>query len=79
MTKNETLHIRVNSEVKENAEKILNTLGLSISEAVNIFLCQVNLVSGIPFEIKLPNYTTPDMDFLSSEQTNAEIEKDVEE
>lgn len=79
MTKNETLHIRVNSEVKENAEKILNTLGLSISEAVNIFLCQVNLVGGIPFEIKLPNYTPPDMDFLSSEQTNAEIEKDVEE
>lgn len=79
MAKDETLHIRVNSKVKENAEKILDTLGISISEAVNIFLCQVNLVGGIPFEIKLPNYTPPDMDFLSLETPNAEIERDIEE
>ena len=54
MTKNETLHIRVNGTVKSNAEKTLNVLGLSLSEAVNMFLHQIPLVGGLPFEIKVP-------------------------
>lgn len=54
MAKTETLHIRVNETVKENAEETLEMLGISISEAVNMFLCQVNLTGGLPFEVKLP-------------------------
>lgn len=54
MTKSETLHIRVNETVKSNAEATLNRLGISISDAVNIFLCQVDLTGGLPFEVKLP-------------------------
>ena len=40
MAKTETLHIRVNEQVKTNAEETLDMLGISISEAVNMFLCQ---------------------------------------
>jgi DNA-damage-inducible protein J len=54
MTKNQTLHIRVNENVKSGAESTLEMLGLSISDAVNMFLCQVNLVGGLPFDVKLP-------------------------
>ena len=54
MIKDETIHIRVNSAVKDGAEAALEALGVSISEAINIFLCQVDLVGGIPFEVKLP-------------------------
>ncbi|MCL2638172.1 MAG: type II toxin-antitoxin system RelB/DinJ family antitoxin [Oscillospiraceae bacterium] len=54
MTKNETLHIRVNGNVKANAEKTLDALGLSISEAVNALLHQIPLVGGLPFEVKMP-------------------------
>lgn len=54
MAKTETLHVRVNENVKENAEATLGMLGISISEAVNMFLCQVNLIGGLPFEVKLP-------------------------
>lgn len=54
MAKTETLHIRVNETVKANAEEILSMLGISLSEAVNMFLCQVNLTGGIPFEVKVP-------------------------
>ena len=54
MTKNETIHVRVNSRVKNNAESALDMLGISVSEAINMFLCQVSLVGGIPFEVKLP-------------------------
>ncbi|MCL2019428.1 MAG: type II toxin-antitoxin system RelB/DinJ family antitoxin [Oscillospiraceae bacterium] len=55
MTKNETLHIRVNGTVKANAEATLGELGVSLSEAVNMFLHQVNLTGGLPFDVrKLP-------------------------
>lgn len=54
MAKTETLHIRVNENVKSNAEETLSRLGISISEAVNMFLCQVDLTGGLPFEVKLP-------------------------
>jgi len=54
MAKTETLHIRVNEQVKSTAEETLDMLGITISEAVNMFLCQVNLTGGLPFEVKLP-------------------------
>jgi addiction module RelB/DinJ family antitoxin len=54
MTKNETLHIRVNDMVKASAEKTLDRLGLSISEAVNMLLHQITLVGGLPFEVRVP-------------------------
>ncbi|MCL2189155.1 MAG: type II toxin-antitoxin system RelB/DinJ family antitoxin [Defluviitaleaceae bacterium] len=54
MTKNETLHIRVNEHVKSNAENTLRLLGISISEAVNMFLHQIPLVGGLPFDVKVP-------------------------
>ncbi|MCL2633461.1 MAG: type II toxin-antitoxin system RelB/DinJ family antitoxin [Oscillospiraceae bacterium] len=54
MTKNQILHIRVNDEVKARAEKTLEALGLSISEAVNMYLHQISIVGGIPYEVRLP-------------------------
>jgi len=54
MAKNETLHIRVNGEVKMQAEQILGVLGVSISEAVNMLLHQINLVGGLPFSVRIP-------------------------
>lgn len=54
MSKTDTLHIRVEPSVKEKAEQTLRELGLSITEAVNVFLNQVILNDGIPFEIKKP-------------------------
>ena len=54
MAKNETLHIRVNENVKANAEKTLAVRGISISEAVNIFLHQIPLVGGLPFDVRVP-------------------------
>ena len=54
MTKDATIHVRVNETVKANAEETLSVLGISISEAVNMFLCQVNLVGGMPFDVKIP-------------------------
>ena len=49
-----TLNLRINPEIKENAEKVLSQLGVSMSSAVNMFLNQVILTESIPFPIALP-------------------------
>lgn len=58
MAKTDTLHIRVEPDVKSKVEETLNKLGLSTAEAVNIFLRQVMLTGGLPFDVKLPRYNT---------------------
>jgi addiction module RelB/DinJ family antitoxin len=54
MTKNETLHIRVNETVKSNAENTLSKLGISISDAVTMLLYQIPIVGGMPFDLRMP-------------------------
>ena len=56
MAKTDTLHIRVEPSVKQRAEKTLNALGLSITDAIHVFLNQVILNDGIPFEIRKPKF-----------------------
>lgn len=50
-----TISIRVDDNLKKDANKILNELGLTQSQAVNMFFKQVVLHKGIPFDIKLTN------------------------
>lgn len=49
-----TLNLRVNSQVKHNAEDVLGQLGISMSTAVGMFLRQVALTRSIPFPVALP-------------------------
>ena len=49
--KNEVVHARIQSDVKKDAERILNTIGISMSQAVDLFLRQVVLKKGFPFEL----------------------------
>ncbi len=44
--------IRIEDETKKQAMEVLDGLGLNLSGAVNIFLKQVILQKGIPFEVK---------------------------
>jgi DNA-damage-inducible protein J len=53
-----TTSIKLNPVVKENTKAIFNELGLTMSDAVNIFLKQVELQGGLPFEVKIPNKET---------------------
>ena len=58
--KSTNLNIRTDKDVKAQAEKIFDALGLNMTTAVNIFLRQAIRENGIPFEVKLnvPNETT---------------------
>ncbi len=54
------LNIRTDKEIKDQAEKIFNELGLNMTTAVNMFLRTAICEHGIPFDLKLdaPNDTT---------------------
>lgn len=60
------INIRANKEVKQKAEKIFNSLGLTNSQAVNLFYNQVVLNDGLPFELKLPKTKKPNKETLQA-------------
>jgi DNA-damage-inducible protein J len=64
MNKNDTINIRVNPETKANAESLYAEFGMTISEAINIFLHQSIIENGIPFKIKKPRYSRETMEAL---------------
>lgn len=47
------INIRTDKELKENCERLFESLGLNMSTAINIFLRQSLRVGGLPFEVKL--------------------------
>jgi len=49
---------RVDPDLKADAEKVLSKLGISTTEAINLFLSQVRLRRGLPFDVVIPNKTT---------------------
>lgn len=60
---------------KDQAESILEALGIPVSNAINMFYRKIILQRGIPFELKLPALPVPDMSELTKKQLKAEVEK----
>lgn len=54
----QTTSIKIDPIVKNEAQEIFAQLGLTLGEAVNLFLNQVRLRKGIPFNIEIPNEKT---------------------
>lgn len=65
MSKTDTLNIRIEPTLKKEVEETLTDLGMNIAEAVTIFLRQVVLNDGIPFEIKRPKYNKETIDAIN--------------
>jgi DNA-damage-inducible protein J len=68
-TKTATLTIRLDPELKQQAEETLRKAGLTTSQAVTIFLTQVNRVHGLPFAI-----LSDDDGSVANDETIAAIE-----
>lgn len=58
MSKTATIQTRVDPVVKKNAQEILKKLNITMSEAISMYLSQITLHRGIPFELKMPNKLT---------------------
>jgi len=77
MPKTASIYTRVEPELKENVEKVLSSLGIPVANAINMFLHQVVLHKGIPFEVKQPAHPL-DVSLMSKEEFNAKIEKGID-
>ena len=56
--KNAIINARIESELKIDVETILKNLGLSATQAINMFYQQIKLHNGIPFAVRIPNEET---------------------
>jgi len=58
MAKTEMIRARTEFTLKQDVETIFEKLGLSSSEAINIFFRQVKLWKGLPFDVRIPRDET---------------------
>ena len=80
MEKNATLNLRVNPEVKQNAEAVLAKLGISMSTAIDIYLRQISMVEGIPFPVTVkqaPDSVNAEM--MTTEQIRGKIQRGIDD
>lgn len=54
MKKEAYINVRVDEKTKNQVDDILSTLGINMSTAIDIYLNQILLNQGLPFEVKKP-------------------------
>ena len=75
MEKTATLNLRVNPTVKKKAEEVLDVLGIPMSTAISIYLNQIGLTGGIPFEVKIPRAPeSVNMDMMTNEELHKKLD-----
>ena len=76
MAKTENINIRIEPELKKEAEETLDYLGLTMAEAIKLFLKQVTLTDSIPFKIEKPKFNK---ETLAAIKETKEIMKNSEQ
>lgn len=56
MAKTANINIRIDPETKAGAEKLSASLGITVTDAINIFLRKSIMEGGLPFEMRQPRY-----------------------
>ena len=58
MASSTMIHVRIDEQLKEKAAETLDAMGLSLSDAVRVFLVRVVAEKQMPFSLKVPNAET---------------------
>jgi len=58
MTTTTMVHVRVDQQIKEQATETLASMGLSVSDAIRVFLMRIVADKQMPFILKVPNVET---------------------
>lgn len=56
--KTKMIHARIDPKLKKSAERVFTEIGISTTEAIRLFLKQVELYQGLPFPVSIPNEET---------------------
>lgn len=54
LTKTANINVRIQENIKQQAEQILDTIGIPSATAIDMFYRQIILNNGIPFSLKIP-------------------------
>ena len=65
--KSASVNVRINENIKQHAESILEDLGLSRAVAIDLFYRQIILHKRLPFDLKLNTPPLSTSDFIPSE------------
>ncbi len=85
MLKTATINVRIDPTVKNNAQELFASLGLSVTDAIQIFLHKSLLVGGLPFDVRHPQYNAEAEEVMQeardiiSGKTHAKTYSNVEE
>ena len=79
MSKTSNIYVRVEPEIKEEAEVVLGKLGIPMSNAVSMFLKQVVMRQGLPFQVAIPKSKPIYYEDLTEEEFNLEMMKAQED
>ncbi|MDO5448609.1 MAG: type II toxin-antitoxin system RelB/DinJ family antitoxin [Clostridia bacterium] len=77
MSKTATINVRVEPETKKQAEEVFDMLGIPMSTAIEVFLKQVALNKGIPFDITVPPSVNADL--MTKEELLQRIDQSLED
>ena len=56
MARTANINVRTEPDTKENAEAVFSSFGLSLSDAINVFLNMSIMEGGFPFAVKQPRF-----------------------
>jgi DNA-damage-inducible protein J len=74
MKKTANLNIRLNAEIKKTAESIYSRYGLSLAEAVTVFIHHSCNIGGLPFDLRPPQ---PNAETLAAMAEAQHISRDA--
>ena len=75
--KTANVSVRVEPEIKEEAELVLEKLGISSSTLINMLYRQIIMQQGIPFQLSIPAPLT--RDDLDEKKFNAVMQRGIDE
>ncbi|MGH1365896.1 MAG: type II toxin-antitoxin system RelB/DinJ family antitoxin [Calditrichia bacterium] len=73
--KNTVVRARIDSELKQDVESILNTMGLNVSDAISLLFNMIRLHNGIPFEVKIPVLKPEVIETFKKTDANEDLEE----
>jgi DNA-damage-inducible protein J len=78
MANTSPVYVRIDTNLKENAEKILIQLGISPSSAIQMFYSRIVLERGLPFNLHLPSSQPENVASMTQSELDAALEKGIE-
>ena len=78
MANTSPVYARIDTSLKDSAEKILTKLGITPSGAIQMLYSQIVLHNGIPFDVRIPSQKPVASGALSRTELDAQLMKGVE-